>query len=63
MTTIVRLEALFRQAVADWRRDARSVAGFKELGRICQDIAAGRTRKARRRLDRIVRDEELHGAA
>jgi GT2 family glycosyltransferase len=63
MTTIVRMEALFRQAVADWRGDARSVAAFKELGRICGDLAAGRRRKARRRLDRIVRDEELHGAA
>jgi N-acetylglucosaminyl-diphospho-decaprenol L-rhamnosyltransferase len=63
MTTIVRVEALIRQAVADWRGDTRSVAGFKELGRICEDMAAGRRRKARQRLERIVRDEELHGAA
>jgi N-acetylglucosaminyl-diphospho-decaprenol L-rhamnosyltransferase len=63
MTAIVRIEALLRQAVADWRGDARSVAGFKELGRICGEMAAGRRRKARRRLERIVRDEELHGAA
>jgi N-acetylglucosaminyl-diphospho-decaprenol L-rhamnosyltransferase len=63
MTIIVRIEALFRQAVADWRGNARGVAGFKELGRICEDMAMGRKHKARRRLERIIRDEELHGAA
>jgi GT2 family glycosyltransferase len=63
MTAIIRIEARFRQAMADWRGDVRSVAGFKELCRICEDMAAGRRRKARRRLERIVRDEELHGAA
>ena len=35
MAAVVRLEALLRQAVADWKEHPRDVAYFKALGRIC----------------------------
>ncbi len=41
MAAVVRLEAFLRQAVADWEERPRDVAYFKELGRICAEMAGG----------------------
>jgi GT2 family glycosyltransferase len=51
---VVRLEAWLRQAWADWRRDAAAVGAYRKLRRLAADLAGGRTRRARRRLVRVV---------
>jgi len=63
MAAVVRVEAFLRQAFADWEERSRDVAHFKELGRICAEIASGHSGRAHARLRRIVRDEDPHGPA
>jgi GT2 family glycosyltransferase len=59
---IVRIEAWFRQAWADCQGDERAVMHFGELGGICIAMLARRHNVARRRLERVVRHEDLHAA-
>ena len=55
---IVRAEARLRRGWARWRGDASAAARFGELGVIAADLAHGRLRAARRRLNRVVLQEE-----
>jgi GT2 family glycosyltransferase len=55
---VVRLEAWGRRLWAWWRSETRAAALFRELGALAADVAAGRPRRARRRLARALRAEE-----
>ncbi|HZT81753.1 MAG TPA: glycosyltransferase family 2 protein [Gemmataceae bacterium] len=54
----VRAEACLRQAWAWWHGEAETAELFGDLRAIAADVAGRRTRKARRRLDRVVRRQE-----
>jgi GT2 family glycosyltransferase len=58
LTRIVRGEAWLRRQWAGWNGDARAADLFVELGTIAAELAGGRTRSARRRLQRVVRGKE-----
>lgn len=55
---VVRAEAWVRRLWASWRGETGAAALFRELGALAADCAAGRPRRARRRLARAVRAEE-----
>ncbi|HXG10382.1 MAG TPA: glycosyltransferase family 2 protein [Gemmataceae bacterium] len=55
---IVRIEARLRQWWTGWRGDERAAALFGELRAIAADLAGRRRTAARRRLNRVVRQEE-----
>jgi GT2 family glycosyltransferase len=62
LTLAVRIEAAVRQWWARCQEDWRRVARWGELGALAADLAHGRTARARRRLERVVRREERRRA-
>jgi GT2 family glycosyltransferase len=58
---LIRAEAWLRRRWACFRGDRRQAAVFGRLGLIAADLAGGFVRRARRRLDRLVRSEERRG--
>jgi GT2 family glycosyltransferase len=62
LAAIVGGDAWIRQAWADWCGEAEAVAVFGELRALAADLAAGRARSARRRLERVVSQEDQRRA-
>jgi GT2 family glycosyltransferase len=60
---IVKMESVLRRWWARWSGDAGAPQVFEALGRITEDMSAGRMKRARRRLLRVVEDQEQHRAA
>jgi hypothetical protein len=60
---IVKLESAARRLKAWVKGDDEARVAFSALGRIAEDIPAGRVTTARRRLLRVVRHQEQHRAA
>jgi N-acetylglucosaminyl-diphospho-decaprenol L-rhamnosyltransferase len=63
LAALVAGDAWFRQAWADWCREAEGVRVFRELRALAGELAAGRVRSARRRLERVVSQEEKRRAS
>jgi GT2 family glycosyltransferase len=57
---VVRVEAWGRRLWARWRGESRAAELFRELGDLAVDVAAGKPRRARRRLLQALRLEEGH---
>lgn len=55
LARIIRSEAWLRQRWAKWQGDEAAAAQFAELGKVAEDLQAGRRLAARRRLDACVR--------
>jgi GT2 family glycosyltransferase len=60
---IVQAESTFRSSRAHWSGDYESAGVFDELKRIAEDTGAGRVKRARRRLLRVVEHQEQHRGA
>jgi N-acetylglucosaminyl-diphospho-decaprenol L-rhamnosyltransferase len=63
LAALVRGDAWFRQAWADWRGEAEAVTVFGELRALAGELAEGRRRSARRRLERVVSQEDQRRAS
>jgi GT2 family glycosyltransferase len=55
---IVRLEAWGRRAWANWHGDAQAAAIFEQMGRLAGELKDGEELRARRRLHRLIQQEE-----
>lgn len=58
LSGIVRAEAWLRQRWAGWQGQPEAAALFGELRTIAEELSSGRLAAARRRLNRVVRQEE-----
>jgi GT2 family glycosyltransferase len=63
LAALVGGDAWFRQAWADWYREGEAVTVFGELRALAGELAEGRTRSARRRLERVVKEEDQRRAS
>lgn len=60
---LIRLEAWLRRRCAAHRGEARQERLFRQLGILARAMAHGRPKAARRRLNRLLKDEEVAAAA
>jgi GT2 family glycosyltransferase len=58
LAKIVKVEATFRRLRARWAGDHDAAKVFDVLGQIAEDVRAGREKRARRRLLRVVEQQE-----
>jgi GT2 family glycosyltransferase len=59
LSRLIRSEAWFRALWARWRRRPEAAAHFQEMASIGRDIVEGSPKAACRRLNRLVRNQEL----